>query len=320
MMKAIQLSTFGGPEVLKLVDIPVPEPGPGQVRVCVKAAGVNPVDTYWRSGANPTLSLPLTPGLDGAGLVESLGPSVTEFAVGDLVYFGGWLTGAYAEKAVLRVSQLHALPAGVTFQQGAALHVPYATAHRALFHRAGARAGDVILIHGASGGVGLAATQFASAAGMTVIGTAGTERGRQLVEAQGARYVLDHTEPHYLNRIPELTGGRGVDVVLEMLANVNLAKDLPLLSRGGRVIVIGSRGKIEITPRDVMMREADIRGLSLFNVADDDLRSIHAAIASGLHCGVLKPIIRDELPLSEAARTHTKVLEPGAVGKILLIP
>ena len=320
MMKAIQISGFGGPEVLKLLDIPVPEPGPGQVRVCVKAAGVNPVDTYWRLGANPTLPLPLTPGLDGAGLVDSLGLGVPEFAVGDRVYFGGWLTGAYAEMAVLRASQLHALPEGVTFQQGAALHVPYATAHRALFHRAGARAGDLILIHGASGGVGLAATQFASAAGMTVIGTAGTARGRQLVEAQGAQYVLDHTEPNYLDRIPGLTRGRGVDVVLEMLANVNLGKDLPLLSRGGRVIVIGSRGKVEITPRDAMMREADVRGLSLFNVADDDLRNIHAAIASGLNSGIVKPVIRDELPLSEASCAHTKVLEPGALGKILLSP
>lgn len=319
-MKAIRVKKFGGPDALALEEIAPLTPGAGQVCVSVKAAGVNPVDTYWRAGANSNLPLPFTPGLDGAGVVEAVGEGVTSVRVGDRVYFGGWLTGSYSEQALLRERQLHPLPSSISFEQGAALHVPYATAHRALFHRARAKAGETILIHGASGGVGLAATQLAAAAGMTVIGTAGTSRGRDLVLSQGAAHVLDHTKLTYLSEIPTLTEGRGVDVILEMLANVNLAKDLPLLARNGRVIVIGNRGSIEITPRDLMLREADVRGMSLFNTSDDDLVAIHQAIVAGLKVGTLRPVIGKTFALSEARHAHEAVMEPGAYGKILLIP
>ncbi len=319
-MKAIRVKKFGGPDVLTLEEISPLIPGTGQVCVSVKAAGVNPVDTYWRTGANPNLPLPFTPGLDGAGVVEAVGEGVVNVQVGDRVYFGGWFSGSYSEQALLRARQVHPLPSSISFEQGAALHVPYATAHRALFHRALAKAGDTILIHGASGGVGLAATQFAAASGMTVIGTAGTKRGRDLVLSQGAKHVLDHTKLTYLAEIPTLTDGRGVDVILEMLANVNLAKDLPLLARNGRVIVIGNRGSIEITPRDLMLREADVRGMSLFNTSDDDLVAIHQAIVSGLKVGTLRPVIGKTFTLSEARQAHEAVMEPGAYGKILLIP
>lgn len=319
-MNAIRVRKHGGPDVLTLEEISPLAPGVGQVCVSVKAAGVNPVDTYWRTGANPNLPLPFTPGLDGAGVVESIGEGVANVKVGDRVYFGGWLSGSYAEQALLRAPQAHQLPASISFEQGAALHVPYATAHRALFHRARAVAGETVLVHGASGGVGLAATQFAVAAGMTVIGTAGTSRGRELVLSQGAKHVLDHSHPQYLSEIMSLTHGRGVDVILEMLANVNLAKDLPLLARHGRVIVIGNRGSIEITPRDLMLREADVRGMSLFNATDDDLVAIHQAIVSGLKVGTLRPVIRKTFALAEASRAHKAVMESGAYGKILLIP
>ena len=173
---------------------------------------------------------------------------------------------------------------------------------------------------GASGGVGLAAIQFARSIGLTIIGTAGSARGRELVLAQGAHHVLDHTSPDYLSAVSPLTQGRGVDIILEMLSNVNLGKDLPVLARGGRVIVIGSRGKVELTPRDLMFREADIRGMSLFNVPDDELRGIHAAIRSGLEAGVLKPVIAREFPLAQAAAAQVAVLESGAAGKIILRP
>ncbi|MBI1842046.1 MAG: NADPH:quinone reductase [Verrucomicrobia bacterium] len=319
-MRAIQVRQFGGPEELRLESVAVPEPGPGQVRVRVKAAGVNPVDTYWRSGTNPALPLPFTPGLDGAGIVEALGAGVSRVREGNSVYFGGWLSGAYAEQALLREAQAHRLPQGATFSQGAALHVPYATAHRALFHRGQARPGEVVLVHGASGGVGMAATQFALAAGLRVIATAGSQRGREWLAAQGAHAVLDHSDPSYIDSIRGLTGGRGVDLILEMLSNVNLGKDLPLLAGGGRVVVIGSRGPVQINARDLMTREADVRGMSLFNVADDALIAIHEAIAAGWRTGVVRPVVRREMPLAEAAAAHQAVLEAGAFGKIVLIP
>ncbi len=320
-MKAIRVREFGGPEVMRLEDVPALRPGAGQVIMRVKAAGVNPVDTYIRSGAYAHKpALPYTPGSDAAGVVEAVGPGVTRVKVSDRVYLAGTISGAYAEQALCSDSQVHPLPQRASFAQGAAVNIPYATAYRALFQRARAAPGETVFIHGASGGVGIAAVQLARAAGMKVIGTAGTEKGRALAVKEGAHHVLDHRAPDYLDRLRELTGGRGVDVILEMLANVNLGKGLQVLALGGRVAVIGSRGTVEINPRDAMSRDAAILGMSLFNLSERDAASIHAALVAGLESGTLRPVVGQELPLSEAARAHTAVMEPGAYGKIVLIP
>lgn len=319
-MKAIRVYQFGGPDLLKLEELPSPEPGAGEVLIRVKAIGVNPVDTYWVAGMNPAVSLPFTPGLDAAGVVEAMGAGVTSWQPGARVVVAGSVTGTYAEWVVAKASRIHPLGERTSFVEGAALPVPYATAHQALFHRAAARAGETVLIHGASGGVGLAATQFARAAGLTIYATAGTPKGRELVQAQGAHHILDHRDPNYLQQLKTLTEGRGVDIILEMLANVNLGNDLPLLARGGRVIVIGNRGKVEINARELMTREADVRGMSLFNVSDQELSRIHQAIYSGLEARTLRPIIGREFTLAEAAQAQRVVMEPGAHGKIVLVP
>ena len=319
-MKAIRVHEFGGPEVLRLEEVPVPTPGSGQVLVRIHAIGVNPVETYQRSGSNPAIKLPWTPGMDAAGVIEAVGQGMSHAKAGDRVYTSDTITGSYAEFALCEEKSVHRLPANITFQQGAAINIPYATAYRALFHRARARAGEVVLIHGASGGVGIAATQIARAAGLTIIGTGGTDAGRKLVADHGAHHVLDHRRPGYLDQILKLTNGRGVDIILEMLANVNLGQDLPLLAKHGRVIVIGSRGDVEITPRELMKRDADIRAMTLFNATDDELASIHAALAAGLENGTLRPVVGREMKLSDAAKAHVAVLEPGAYGKIVLVP
>jgi NADPH2:quinone reductase len=320
-MKAIRIHEFGGPEVLRLEEVPEPSPAAGQVLVRVRAAGVNPVDTYIRGGVHAVKpKLPYTPGLDAAGEVEAVGEGVTRLHAGQRVYTAGSLTGTYAELALCEESQCHALPERVTFAQGAGIFTPYVTAYRALFHRAKALPGETVLVHGASGGVGSAAVQLARAAGLRVVGTAGTDEGRRLVQEQGAHEVLDHRAPDYLEQLGGLTGGRGVDVILEMLANVNLDKDLGVLAKGGRVVVIGSRGTVEINPRQLMTRDAAILGLTLFNASPQELASIHAALGAGLEAGTLRPVVGRELPLSEAARAHEEVLKPGAYGKIALIP
>lgn len=319
-MKAIRVHQFGGPEVLRLEEVSLLAPGPGQVLVKIHAVGVNPVETYQRSGSNPALKLPWTPGMDSAGVVEAVGAGVTQCKAGDRVYTSDTLTGTYAEYALCAEKNAHPLPAGISFQQGAAINIPYATAYRALFHRARAQAGESVLIHGASGGVGIAATQIARAAGLNVIGTGGTEAGRKLVTEQGAHHVVDHRDPAYLEKILQLTDGRGVDIILEMLANVNLGKDLTLLAPSGRVIVIGSRGNVEITPRELMKRDADIRAMMLFNASDAELAGIHAALGAGLENGTLRPVVGRVMPLADAAKAHVAVLEPGAYGKIVLRP
>jgi NADPH2:quinone reductase len=320
-MKAIRVREFGGPEVLMLEQIPDLKPDAGRVLVRIHAVGVNPVDTYIRAGAYTVKpNLPYTPGADAAGIIEAIGQGVSRVKVGDRVYTAGTATGSYAEMALCSESQVHALPSQLSFAQGAAIHTPYATAFRALFQRARALPGETVFVHGASGGVGVAAVQLARAAGLKVIGTAGTEKGRVLVKDQGAHDVLDHRSPDYLKELMALTDGKGVDIILEMLANVNLGKDLSLLAMEGRVVVIGNRGTVEINARDTMSRNAAILGMALQTVPERDRASIHAALGAGLGNGTLRPVVGQEMPLAEAARAHKAVLEPGAYGKIVLIP
>jgi NADPH2:quinone reductase len=319
-MKAIVVRAFGEPDVMKLEDVPDPSAAPGQIVVRVHAVGVNPVDAYIRSGTYARKpSLPYTPGTDIAGIVERVGTNVTRVAVGDRVYAHA-AVGGCAERALCDDWQAHPLPERVSFAQGAALGVPYGTAWRALFIKARGKAGDVVLVHGASGGVGTAAVQMARAHGLVVIGTAGTPEGLTLVAAQGAHHVLNHREPDYLRQVMTLTDGRGADVVLEMLANVNLDRDLEVLAFGGRVVVIGNRGRVEIDPRKAMGKDGSIIGMTLFNTTRAEFHEIHAGLGAGLENGTLVPVIGKEMPLAEAARAHVEVMQPGAFGKIVLVP
>jgi NADPH:quinone reductase len=306
---------------MKLQEVPRPVPGPGQVVVQVKAAGVNPADTYARSGSNARgPDLPYTPGSDGAGVIEAVGSGVKGVKPGDRVYCARSVSGTYAEYALAEETMVHALPERVSFSQGAGVYVPYATVHHALFHVAKVRAGEVVFVHGASGGVGIAAVQTARSHGLTVIGTAGTDKGRGLALREGAHHVLDHRAAGYLEEAARLTNGRGVDVILEMLANVNLGADLKLLAPRGRVVVIGSRGEVTINPRELMGKQSAILAMMLWSITDEESKSIHAALAAGLENGTLRPVVGVEMPLADAPQAHRKVLEPGAYGKIVLLP
>jgi NADPH:quinone reductase and related Zn-dependent oxidoreductases len=320
-MKAIRVHEFGEPEVLRLEEVPTPQPGADEVLVRMHAIGVNPVETYIRAGTYARLpALPYTPGNDGAGVIDQIGDSVTEFKPGDRVYTGGSLTGStYAEFALCKTAQVHRLPPNVSFAQGAAMGTPYATAYRGLFQRADAKPGETVLVHGASGGVGTAAVQLARARGLRVFGTAGSDEGRKLAREQGAHEVFDHRAPDHFEQIIKATDGHGVNVIVELLANVNLGKDLTILAKGGRVAIIGSRGRVEINPRDTMQRDVDLRGMVLPNTPPAELASIHAALVAGLENGTLRPVIGKEFPLAEAAQAHRAVMEPGALGKIVLV-
>jgi NADPH2:quinone reductase len=347
-MKAIRVHEFGTPEVLRLEDAPDPQPVVGQVVVRVAAVGVNPVEAYVRAGGYAGApAVPYIPGTDAAGTVVTVGePSdgtgssvrtqpaadggsppaaghgdaPSPWQPGTRVYVAGSLSGTYAELTLCSIEQVHPLPDKVSFAQGAALGVPYATAFRALFQRAHALPGETILVHGASGGVGLAAVQLAVAAGLCVFGTAGSEVGRRLVAEQGAAHVFDHTDSGYANELLRLTAGRGVNVILEMAAHTNLGRDAGLLAIGGRVVIIGSRGPIEVNPRDLMSRDAQILGMLLNLASPVEYAQIHAALHAGLANGTLRPVIEKELPLAEAAQAHHEVMERKAGGKIVLVP
>jgi len=319
-MKALVVREFGGPEVMKVEDVPAPTAGPGQILIRVKAVGVNPVDTYIRSGMYARKpNLPYTPHADIAGTVESVGDGVTKVKPGDRVY-AYMVDGGGAELARVEEWQVQRLPERASFAQGAAIGVPYATAWRALFLKTNSRPGETVLVHGASGAVGVASVQLARAHGMRVIGTAGTAEGMRLVREQGAHEALNHREADYLTRIPALTGGRGPDVILEMMANVNLDRDLDILAPHGRIMVIGNRGRVEIDARKMMGKDGAMLGMTLFNTTRDEFREIHASIVAGLENGTLNPVVRKEMPLAQAAQAHVEVMEPGAFGKIVLVP
>jgi len=325
-MKAIRVHEYGGPAVLKLEDVPDPKPGAGEIVVRIRAAGVNPVDAYMHTGGYVRKPpLPYTPGQDGAGEVESVGADVRDFKPGDRVYIAGVGNtaagaGTYAERAICVPSQLHRLPARITFSQDAALGVPYCTAYRALFQRALARPGETVLVHGATGGVGIAAVELAHARGLTVIGSGGTDKGLGVVREHGADVVVNHRDSNYTDAIGKATGGRGVNLIVEMAAHINLDRDLGLLAKHGRVVVVGNRGRTEIDARQAMGRDAAILGMTLFNATDVDLTEIQAGLIAGLENGTLNPVVGREFPLADAARAHEAVMESGALGKIVLVP
>ncbi|XP_076601300.1 quinone oxidoreductase-like [Chaetodon auriga] len=321
LMKAIRVSEFGPPSVLRLSsDVTVPQPGRRQVLIRVHACGVNPVETYIRAGRStrkPTL--PYTPGSDVAGVVETIGEGVTAVKAGDRVFTTATVDGGYAEYTVAADDCVHKLPDALDFTQGAAIGIPYFTAYRALVHKGHAKPGETVLIHGASGGVGVVACQLSWALGLKVLGTAGTPEGMKLVLNNQAHLAFNHREEGYTDKIMKATEGRGVDVIVEMLSNVNLSKDLQMLAYGGRVLIVGSRGPIEINPRDTMAKESSIVGVALSFATPEEKKECAALLSAGMESGWLRPVVGSQYPLEKAAQAHHDIIEsPGAAGKIVL--
>ncbi|XP_069498005.1 quinone oxidoreductase isoform X2 [Ambystoma mexicanum] len=322
LMRAIRVLEFGGPDVLQLQsDVSVPTPEDNQVLIKVHACGVNPVETYIRAGTYARKAeLPYTPGTDVAGIIEAVGNGVTNFKEGDRVFTSATLTGGYAEYTVASMDTVFPLPEQLDYKQGASIAIPYFTAYRALFYKGHAKAGESVLVHGASGGVGIATCQIARAYGLKVFGTAGTEAGQKIVLESGAHEVFNHRETDYITKIKESTGDQGVNMIIEMLSNVNLSNDLQLLSRGGRVIIVGSRGSTDINPRDTMVKESSIIGTSLFSQTTGEREECAAALFAGMEAGWLKPVVGPEYPLEKASQAHEDIINgTGAFGKMVLV-
>ncbi|HEX9996288.1 MAG TPA: NADPH:quinone reductase [Abditibacterium sp.] len=308
--------------MLQIEEIADPTPQNGQIVVKIHAAGINPVETYRRAGTPPYNSgpMPYTPGSDGAGEIVALGNGVENFQIGDRVFvYSPKGSGTYAQMCVCDQNDVFSLPENVSFEQGAALGVPYATAHRALFGKANAQKGEFVFVHGATGGVGVAAIQLAIRAGLKVGGSAGSAAGEEFLESLGVRYTTNHNASDYLSDVLGMTCGRGCDVILEMLANQNLGADPQVLAPFGRIVVIGNRGEATVNPRDWMMRDATIYGMTLFNVPPTELREIYTDLSVGLAEGSLNPIVGQQFSLSDAPAAHESVMQSGARGKIVLL-
>ncbi len=317
-MRKIVIHSFGEPTVMQVETVATPSPGADEILVKMSAIGINPVDTYIRSGKYGNLpQLPYTPGFDGAGTIVAMGKNITRYALGERVYLSGSISGTYADHALCTVDQVHLLPAGLTFAQGAALGIPYATAWRALFQIAQVRPGQTLLIRGASGGVGIATTQLAQSAGLHVVGTAGSDSGKRLVASNGADLVVNHDA---ISEIMHFTNGVGPNVIIEMLANVNLQSDIEIAARWGTVVIVGNRGTVSIDPRLIMSKELTLRGVLLLAAASKDLREIHDGLAPRLRDGTVKPVISKEFMLDEAAAAHDFMMNTPGGGKCILLP
>lgn len=316
-MKAIQVQQFGGPEVLRLIETPVPTPAPGQVLIKLHAIGVNPVDALCRSGQASWVSAPFVPGFDAAGVVVQA-DHAGRWHVGDRVYVALSM-GSYAEYLACEADALYPLPAHASFALGAALGIPYFTAFGAVFRRATLQTGETLLVRGASGAVGMAAVQLARAQGFRVLGTAGSEEGLARLREHGVE-AFDHRRTEVNADVLAAAGGLGVNVILEV-RSANLGDDLGLLAPQGRVVLIGDRSKVSIDPEALTSRSLSILG---FNVGGSmnpaGYATANEAIQAGLREGTIQPRIAASFPLGEAARAHELLGSAGLNGKIVLLP
>lgn len=324
-MKAVQINEFGGPEVLKTVEIDEPIPSKNEVKVKIYVTGLNPNEAYTITGTYgyKKPKLPYTPGFDATGVVEEVGESVEEFKEGDRVFISAFSanrnTGTYAEKVVVDAKNVYKLPENISFKKGAALGIPAFTAYRALFQKAKIKAGETVLIHGASGAVGSIALQMAKALGAIVIGTSSTESGRETILELGADYALNHINQNNKKDLLEITKDNGPDVIIEMLANANLETDMQVISNQGRIIIVGSRDTIEVNPRHLMSNEATVTGMTFTFPTEEEMNELYYGVSALLKTGVIDPLIGEEFTLDQPVEAHKALMESSGNGRTVFI-
>jgi len=324
-VKAVRIHEYGGPEVLVYEDVPMPEPGPAQILVRVAAATVNPVDVAVREDRFPTpKDPPKTLGSDGAGVVERVGAEIGSVEPGDRVAFSGLgigSEGSYAEFALIAETQVVRMPEGLSFVDAAAIGMAFPAAYYALVTRGALREGETVLIQGASGGVGSASVQLAKALGARVLATASGPGAADLVLGLGAEAVVDFRTEDVAARVLELTDGKGVDLVHELVLSVNLPTDVKLVAKGGRIVGTGQGPGPDATAPigAALAKDVSVLFMNLSNAGRAGVAAIAAEIAEMAAAGQVRPVIGTELPLSEARRAH-ELLAGDHLGKIVLLP
>ena len=322
-MKAIRIDAFGGPEVLRAVDVEAPQPGPGQLLVRLEASGVNFIDVYHRTGLYPN-PLPLVPGQEGAGVVQSVGPEVTRFRAGDRVAWTN-VPGAYAELALVPAERAVAVPDAVESRTAAALMLQGMTAHYLCHDTYPLSAGEACLVHAAAGGVGLLLVQMAKRRGAHVIGTVSTREKARLAREAGADEVILYTEEDFLAAVKRATGGKGVQVVYDSVGKTTAEKSLDCLARRGMLVLLGnSSGPVAPIDPLVLTRKGSLflTRPSLFDyVADrESLEARAGSVLGDVAAGRLKVRIDRTFPLAQAADAHRALESRQTTGKVLLVP
>lgn len=321
-MKAMRVQQFGGPELLRFEDAPDPRAQPGQVQIRVRAAGINPADLMRLSGRLQPLPLPYTPGTDVCGEVESVGAGVTHVKAGDRV-FGRTLFGGYAEKTCLAAGEAFLLPANLSFEEGAAIPIPFFTAYRALHHKAMLKGGETVLISAGGGGVGVAAIQLAKVTGARVLTTVGSSAKAERTRALGADVVINYKEQDFVAEVQKASAGKGVEVIIENVATDNLAKDFAALATNGRIVLIGTgTGKSPEAAFPVfgpLSKDATIYGMSLAN-AGPTIASMAAVLTPLFAAGKIKAVVSKSYPLAEAVTALADLVAGRVFGKLVVVP
>ncbi len=343
-MKAVVLTGTGGYDVLRVEERPDPPVGPGEVRIAVKAAGINFADTMARVGLYPDAPKPpCVLGYEVAGEVESVGEGVSEFTVGDRVV-GGTRFGGQAELVTVPAAQAFALPADLSFEQGAAIPVNYGTAYAALILMGSLRKGDRVLIHAAAGGVGISATQIARNTGAEIFGTASASK-HDAIRAQGVDHPIDYRSSDFEAETMRLTGGEGVDLVIDALGPTSFRKDYRLLRAGGRLVMYGLSEGTKEGKRNVpamlksllsmptttmpwwkslliMNENKGVFGLNMLKWwdAEGNLDRVLDPLTEDLEAGRLQPVVAEAFPFDRAGDAHKFIAERRNVGKVVLFP
>ncbi len=319
-MKAIRVDQTGDASVLQLQDIPRPKPGVGEALVRIKAAGINFIDIYQRSGRYP-LDLPYTPGLEGAGIVEEIGAEVDQVKRGDRVAYSSTL-GSYAEFNLVKVSQLIPLPEDISFEQGAAFPLQGMTAHYLLHEFHHIKPQDNILVHAAAGGVGLLLVQWIKHLGATVIGTVSTPEKAEIAKAAGADHVILYDSQDFVAETKRLTQDQGADYIIDGVGKTTFSKDLDAVRKRGHICIFGSAsGPADpLAPNSLQVKSLTISGGSLFNFVNihEELLTRSRAVIAGIKAGWLKLRIDHVFPLAGAADAHRELENRKTIGKVIL--
>ena len=322
-MRAIQIRETGGPEVLRLVELPIPEPGPGQVLIRVEATGVNFIETYFRKGVYKS-ALPLVPGSEAAGTVEELGPGVKGFVAGEAVASVSVL-GSYAEYALVPAAQLIKVPAKLSPEQAAAAMLQGMTAHYLSHSTFPLKKGDTALVHAAAGGVGLLLTQMATQLGARVLATVSTPAKAELAQEAGAAEVILYTEQDFESEVRRLTNGKGVDVVYDSVGKTTFEKSLSCVRPRGMVILFGASSG-PVAPLDLLQLSSKgsifVTRPTLWHyiATRAELEERAHEVLGWVAKGKLKLRMEHLYPLAEASQAHIDLEARSTTGKVLLEP
>ena len=325
MPKAIRMYKTGGPEVMVWEDYEPGKPGSGEALVRHEAVGLNFIDVYHRTGLYPMPSLPATPGMEGAGIVEAVGEGVSEVKTGDRVAYAALPPGAYAQVRLIPAHRLVRLPESIPFRQAAGMMLRGMTARYLLYGCYKVKRGDTLLVQAAAGGVGLILSQWAKFLGATVIGTVGSREKAELARAHGCDHTILYREEDFASRVKEITGGRGVDVVYDSVGQATFMKSLDCLRPMGMMVSFGqSSGTVPPFDLGLLSAKGSIfltrPTLMAYTAKREDLLAHAADLFEVVTRGAVKIEVRQTYPLAEASRAHRDMEARKTTGSTILIP